>query len=769
MAGDAATLATQLRQILEGRPDARGMTCDQLASCYSIKHRVSVVEMLRALPTRGRNHGPLTLLEFLENRTGFEQRDGRIVLTSIGRGGHGGAVSSRAPPGGPPTGAAGPVGSKAAAPGPTSEEERRVGPMTYADVSRGLQRIFKERQEALTLESLEETFASRFGVTIREVTGVGTAEYLRRKENVFEYDKDKDRVFLQPSILAGPPIADPNLPKDEKFVVDELERLVEDSGPVCYISALCGKFIQRNGVSVSSITSVRPLDLFKRHPDRFIVVGGGNVSLVRFKDRPEVQSLLAKSVPRSQRAGAPGSGSGGGEGGNMAALQEADLRIPEAVTEADVVEEFRRLILQDGTGSVYISSLCGRFLQRFKKPVTAIIGSRPADFLRKYPEVFTMTGGGHVGLREIIGDGGADAAGVAELCDGNASDGDADGDLDDGTDFSNGAARLDGPTCEAVLSYLVPAGLATTAETQVRELGELLKENCFLAVEEVVVGGAVGKGLASRGLCDAEVAILVDKLPQDGHAAWLPHILETLRAVLEMALGKRARGFRADGGRLSFVLCGAEATEGVSDAGASGGSGDVPTTIVLSPIFETSDRLMQLIRAAPPRERKHYEASLVKDATQLVAGQPSLLKGAMRLVRWWLAQQRWGSAHKMPSAYLAELVAIHVWQLHGKMADQAQLVEHVLEFFANFGTLKVTWAETSVALYDTDAIWRPLLAQEPLLMDPTNPYANVADPAIFDCAELVRFAKEADRLRCFRRRAARLRLSSGASAAGAAA
>ena len=73
-------------------------------------------------------------------------------------------------------------------------------------------------------------------------------------------------------------------------------------GPVTYISTLCGKFIQRpqpeiarsaclalclsvgnrfvrNGISVTSVISSRPLDLFKRHPNSFLVLGAGNVTL----------------------------------------------------------------------------------------------------------------------------------------------------------------------------------------------------------------------------------------------------------------------------------------------------------------------------------------------------------------------------------------------------------------------------------------------------------------------------------------------------------
>ena len=54
---------------------------------------------------------------------------------------------------------------------------------------------------------------------------------------------------------------------------------------------------------------------------------------------------------------------------------------------------FRRLIAADGTETVYISSLCGRFLQRYKKPVpgsifsargacTAMAGTDDSDWLQ---------------------------------------------------------------------------------------------------------------------------------------------------------------------------------------------------------------------------------------------------------------------------------------------------------------------------------------------------------------------------------------------------
>ena len=34
---------------------------------------------------------------------------------------------------------------------------------------------------------------------------------------------------------------------------------------------------------------------------------------------------------------------------------------------------------------------------------TGIITCKPAEFLRRYPDIFVMTGGGNVGLREVLG------------------------------------------------------------------------------------------------------------------------------------------------------------------------------------------------------------------------------------------------------------------------------------------------------------------------------------------------------------------------------
>merc|ERR1719253_1494842 len=127
--------------------------------------------------------------------------------------------------------------------------------MKYADVSRGVQNILKEANGRIQVDHLDAQFRQKFGTDISDVVGMSTGEYLQRKENIFDYRPSENTVALHSVILTGPPPADSGATKAETFVVKEFESLIETMGPVVYISTLCGKFIQRNGISVTSVIS----------------------------------------------------------------------------------------------------------------------------------------------------------------------------------------------------------------------------------------------------------------------------------------------------------------------------------------------------------------------------------------------------------------------------------------------------------------------------------------------------------------------------------
>jgi hypothetical protein len=523
-------------------------------------------------------------------------------------------------------------------------------------------------------------------------------------------------------------MADPGAVKDESFVVKEFEQLIEAMGPVVYISTLCGKFIQRNGTSVTSIINTRPLDLFKRHPNVFLIVGAGNVTLKKYEHMPEVCRLLDKPSSKAQRI--------------SKAAEEAQLPVPDNITEQHVVDEFRRLILSDNQDSVYISSLCGRFLQRFKKPVTAIINCKPAEFLRRYPDVFVMTGGGNVGLREVLG---PDAVSVPpppprmpkvsrdeQILSPEA--------LQQITLTDDVYQDIHGLLAQGISYQAVVQQLMTVCRQ--------VEGASFLALEEVVLGGAAGKGLLNSGPI-AEIVLFVRQLPYRNFAQWLPHILETLAPVLEYQLNSRkAEKFKVEKDHVHFVLTGNSQRE-------------LPVQVFLSPIFKNQDHLLESVKATPPAERFYFYPASVKERNEFVGRQSQQTKVLIRLLTWWVSKQHWSSSMTTPSDWLIELVATHTCQQlkqanKGESVDfeLADMITRVLEIFANFETIKVLWADTGAASYSLQDIWRPLLSHEPLFMDPLNPYCNLADANFFDCHELVAAARPPDCFTCFKREAA---------------
>jgi hypothetical protein len=697
-ADDTEMTYTFIQQLVELLGTKRMMDT-QLASSYSIKHAKSVNKVLSEISD---GPSPMTLTQFLQSHPQYFHVLGNVV-TAIG----------------------------------TPVHHQEQGPMKYADVSRGLQTIFKETKEPMSMQQLEEVFEQKFGQTITSVLQNSQKadekpmtfdEYLQNKKNIFEVDEDTGKVYLQQALLAGPPIADPNVVKDEAFVVHEFEQLIEDAGPVCYISTLCGKFIQRNGIAVTGIIGSRPLDLFKRHPDKFMLCGGGNVTLKKFHDKGEVRDLLdQQGAAKASRM-------------TKAAEDNQAFHPPEEISEQHIVEEFRRLIDADATKTVYISSLCGRFLQRFKKPVTAIIDERPADFLRKFPDIFVMTGGGHVGLRDVLG---PDAESVP------AAPREPRKEMDGGK--PNGTS-LPPPEREKVQRLVLTDEMLTevhgkiahwdiyhAAVREVKKLCEVLEANSFLAVQEVVMGGAVGKGVVSKDTCSATVALFVKQLPFSDHPKWLPHIMETLHAVLEITLKGKATQLKVESGVLQLKL-----------------PPNLAVTVSLSPIYKNHEHLLECIRNTAPAARGMFQWSFVREHVDFVGGQSQETKQTIRLITWWAAQQKWSSAFTTPDQYLLELVVIHAAeQLKSQRPGPTEMVEHILEVLANFDSIKVLWADAGLAMYTLKDIWKPLLSHEPLF-DPVNPYVNLVDANGFDCRELVSFASAPDRLEPFQREAAQL-------------
>jgi len=370
--------------------------------------------------------------------------------------------------------------------------------------------------------------------------------------------------------------------------------------------------------------------------------------------------------------------------------------------------------------------------------------------LRRYPDVFVMTGGGNVGLREVLG---PDAVSVPPppprvpkaLREDHffASEAIQRIELTDEV-FNDLSSRLmQGANYQAVVQRLL-------------SVCRQIEKASFLALDEVVLGGAAGKGLlATQPGPQAEIVLFVRQLPYRNFPQWLPHIFDTLAPVLEQQLAdQRANKFKVEKDHLRFQL-------------GDGTDKDLLLHLYLCPVFKSREHLLECIRASPPAERLYFYPAMVKERNDLVGRQSQQMKALIRLMTWWATKQTWSSNLAAPSNWLVELIVIHACQQlqqvdggDGQSFNLADKVVRVLEVFANFESIKVLWADTGAALYSLQEIWRPLLSHEPLFMDPLNPYCNLVDVNSFDAHELAAAAQPPDCFDAFKREAAQFVITS---------
>mmetsp|Transcript_5337 Transcript_5337/g.14697 ORF Transcript_5337/g.14697 Transcript_5337/m.14697 type:complete len:107 (+) Transcript_5337:13-333(+) len=60
----------------------------------------------------------------------------------------------------------------------------------------------------------------------------------------------------------------------------------------------------------------------------------------------------------------------------------------------------------------------------------------------------------------------------------------------------------------------------------------------------------------------------------------------------------------------------------------------------------------------------------------------------------------------------------------------------LLCLMSRFASLRIIWTSH----YSDSDIWWPLMRQQPLILDPVNPFLNLADPQALDYRELVHLA-----------------------------
>jgi hypothetical protein len=164
--------------------------------------------------------------------------------------------------------------------------------------------------------------------------------------------------------------------------------------------------------------------------------------------------------------------------------------------------------------------------------------------------------------------------------------------------------------------------------------------------------------------------------------------------------------------------------------------GLVEVHLRFSPVFDDYKETIKELGAMGPDGWKHLNTALTKEKVMFVSKQPGQVKVTMRLLKWWRDQQQWTSEYTTPSDDVLELIAVYS-ALQTKPKDQRTSIANAMSLMARFNELRIVWSN----YYGKEEIGAPLLQQRPLLMDPVNPYINVADPQRFDSSELMSLAK----------------------------
>jgi len=263
---------------------------------------------------------------------------------------------------------------------------------------------------------------------------------------------------------------------------------------------------------------------------------------------------------------------------------------------------------------------------------------------------------------------------------------------------------------------------SSKATQALNDITATVSEKLFLNIDHVVRGGSVGRGTVIGGATDAEVVFFLKDLPVAGQLRWLPALHKAVVGVLSEQLG---------------------ASHGVEDVHAEPDSvkltvrGVVSVDLKFVPVFGSISEVYQALGQHESDTRRRLAAGLVKERTHFISKQPGQVKVTMRLLKWWRDQQEWSSASCRPSDDLIELLTVHS-AIQSKPQDQQVAVTNVLGLMSRFDELTVTWSN----FYKKTEIWEPLLNQRPLVMDPVNPFLNVADPQVFDFRELMAHASQ---------------------------
>jgi hypothetical protein len=388
------------------------------------------------------------------------------------------------------------------------------------------------------------------------------------------------------------------------------------------------------------------------------------------------------------------------------------VREDTALKPFSVTDEVVQL-LKANSGSMEVKELSTKFVQKFNVSMQSITNMKPLEFCAKYRNMFTVTGR-IVSLKGLNVD--HQDAGKKERAAAMPPPG-----LEMPCQSDDVPAPIENQQYLDLHNRICGRSFNSKVAQTLNDIVETVTNLSFLNVDRVVKGGSIAKGSAITGVADAEIVFFLNGLPTTGHEKWLPALLRSTAGVL-------SENLPSDSGVDGLSI--------TDDSVSMKVKGIINVDVRFSPVFESFAKVIQSIGNQGPEVRRFYLPSLVQERTQFIAKQPGHVKVTIRLLKWWRDQQSWSNKLVRPSDDVLELLAVYS-AVQTRPSDQRIAVANVMLLLSQFNDLQIVWSN----YYGKDDVWAPLLRQRPLLMDPTNPFINIADPQLFDAREMMSLAK----------------------------
>ncbi|XP_078687087.1 2'-5'-oligoadenylate synthase-like protein 2 [Branchiostoma floridae x Branchiostoma belcheri] len=246
-----------------------------------------------------------------------------------------------------------------------------------------------------------------------------------------------------------------------------------------------------------------------------------------------------------------------------------------------------------------------------------------------------------------------------------------------------------------------------------------------------IKGGSLGKGTAIKSKSDIDCVMFTSDLPSIDS----PHYKGNLESLLKWAEDQLKKSSSSIAYNLEVIGRTNHAVKlRVQSHKKDHASHDVDLLLATdllgeNPAYAKKATVYDTMARLDYYGKQNCSAALVELQRDFVKQQPAEVKDLIRLVKMWKKSCVWETSL---TSYPLELLCIHTWPSYGTVPAAFKAV---LQKLSNYSSICAYWNGN----YSSNRV-EAMLGKRPLILDPANPYNNVADrckdwPAVAQAAQ----------------------------------